>query len=399
MVSVYRELGVRTVINATGTLTRVGGTLMPPEVVAAMAEAAQAFVRIEDLQEAAGRVIAEITGAEAGYVTSGAAAGLTLATAACAAGLDPDKMDRLPDTTGMKNEVIIQRAHRNSYDHAIRAAGVKLVEVGYLGFPGAGGTHPWQIEAAINDTTAAIAYPIIEAQGTVPLPEVVKLAHRHGIPVIVDAAAALPPPQNLRRFIAEGADLVVFSGGKAVRGPQASGILCGRRDLIESVALQHQDMDVHPQTWTYRQRYLDTGLLPGPPHHGLGRAMKVGKEEIVGLITALKLYVQRDHQADQENWRCTVGRIISGLEGLPHVQVMEVVPPQRPVPQAHVLLDEKGLGLTAYEVINRLLEGDPIVCVGEGYAREGKLVINPLSLQDGDEQVIVARLRALLAPG
>src|SRR5215217_7463847 len=189
---VYEELGVRTVINASGTLTRLGGSRMAPEVLAAMTEAAASFVHIDELQANAGRVIAEATGAEAGYVVAGAAAGLTLGTVACIAGLDVGKMDRLPDTTGMRNEVVVQRGHRNAYDHAIRAAGVRFVEVGYLGYPGAGGTHSWQLAAAINERTAAVACPILDTLGTVPLPEVCQIAHERGIPVIVDAAE-LPP--------------------------------------------------------------------------------------------------------------------------------------------------------------------------------------------------------------
>src|SRR4051812_40334820 len=174
----------------------------------AMADASTACVRMDELQEAAGRVIAEVTGAEAGFVTSGAAAGLTLAAAACLAGLDVGRMDRLPDTTGMPNEFIVQRAHRNAYDHAVRAAGARFVEAGYLGYPGAGGTHPWQLEAAITERTAAFYWATIDGPGVVSLEETCRIAHDHGLPVVVDAAAALPPPENLRRFIAAGADLV-----------------------------------------------------------------------------------------------------------------------------------------------------------------------------------------------
>src|SRR5215211_6785174 len=208
---VYDQLGVRAIINASGTLTRVGGSRMAPEVLTALVEAAASFVHIDELQAKAGAVIAEVTGAEAGYVTTGAAAGLSLGIAACIAGLDVGKMDRLPDTTGMKSEVVVQRGHRNAYDHAIRAAGVTFVEVGYLGYPGAGGTFGWQIEEAITDKPAAVACPILDTPGTIPLREVCEIAHAKGVPVIVDAAAELPPRSNLKKFIAEGADLVVFS--------------------------------------------------------------------------------------------------------------------------------------------------------------------------------------------
>ena len=299
---VYDELGLRTVINASGTLTRLGGSRMAPEVLAAMADAAASFVPIDALQARAGEVIADITGAEAGYVVSGAAAGLSLGVAACVAGMDVAAMDRLPDTSGLKDEVVVQRGHRNAYDHAIRAVGVRMVEVGYLGYPGAGGTSPWQIAAAITERTAAVACPILDTPGTVPLPEVCQIAHERGVPVVVDAAAELPPRANLRRFIAEGADLVVFSGGKAIGGPQASGILAGRADLIASVALQHQDMDVRPETWSWRP-LLDSGRLAGVPHQGFGRSMKVGREEIVGLITALRRFAAGSDEEDLQRWQ------------------------------------------------------------------------------------------------
>lgn len=285
----YDDLGLRPVINAAGTLTRLGGSRMAPEVLAAMTEAAARFVPIDELQERAGEVIAEITGAEAGYVVTGAAAGLALGTAACVAGMDVGKMDRLPDTAGMKNEVVVQRGHRNSYDHAIRSAGVRMVEVGYLGYPGAGGTMPWQLDEAITERTAAVACPILDTPGCLPLPLVCEIAHAKGVPVIVDAAAELPPRANLRRFIAEGADLVVFSGGKAIGGPQASGILAGRRGLIASVALQHQDMDIRPETWS-RRGWIAEGRVAGVPHQGFGRSMKVGREEIAGLLAALRRF-------------------------------------------------------------------------------------------------------------
>ena len=399
MSGVYEELGVRPLINAAGTQTRYGGVPLPQEVVQAMAEAASACVRMEDLQEAAGRVIGEVTGAEAGYVTAGAAAGLTLAAAACLAGLDVARMDRLPDTTGIANEVIVQRAHRNAYDHAVRAAGAHFVEVGYLGYPGAGGTHPWQIEAAITERTAALYWATIDARGVVPLEEMCRIAHHHGLPVIVDAAAALPPAENLRRFIAAGADLVSFSGGKAIMGPQATGILCGRRDLIASVLLQNQDMDVHPEAWTYRSRYLETGLLPGPPHQGVGRSFKVGKEEIVGLVAALKRYVRRDHAADRARWDEVVRAVLDGLADLPHVRGVYVCPAAHPVPQAHLAVDEATLGFTAFDAIRRLLEGSPMVAVNEGRAREGALVVHPIALRDDDVPRLVDRLRAVLRHG
>jgi L-seryl-tRNA(Ser) seleniumtransferase len=396
MAGVYESLGVRPLINAAGTQTRYGGLPLPAEVVQAMAEAATACVRMEELQEAAGRVIAEATGAEAGIVTSGAAAGLTLAAAACLAGLDVGRMDRLPDTSGMPNEFVVQRAHRNAYDHAVRAAGARFVEAGYLGYPGAGGTHPWQLEAAITERTAAFFWATIDGPGVVPLEETCRIAHAHGLPVIVDAAAALPPPENLRRFIAAGADLVSFSGGKAIMGPQATGILCGRAGLIESVLLQQQDMDVHPENWSYRARYLETSRLPGPPHQGLGRGFKVGKEEIAGLVAALRLYVRRDHGAERARWEARIAAVLRGVEGLPHVRGVYVCSDAHPIPRAHLVLDEAALGLTAFEAIGALLAGSPRVAVAEGRARDGALVVDPIAVRDDDVAALVDRLRAVL---
>jgi D-glucosaminate-6-phosphate ammonia-lyase len=397
LTAIYEMLGVRSLVNAAGTQTRFGGMPLHPAVVEAMGEAARSCVRMEELQEAAGRVIAEVTGAEAGYVTSGAAAGLTLAAAACLAGFDVARMDRLPDTTGMPNEIIVQRAHRNAYDHALRAAGARMVEVGYLGYPGAGGTHPWQVEAEIGALTAALYWATIPAEGVVPLEEFCRIAHKHKLPVIVDAAAALPPADNLRRFIAAGADLVSFSGGKALKGPQATGILCGRSNLIASVLLQSQDMDVHPESWGYAARYLESGMLSGPPHQGIGRGFKVGKEEVVGLVTALKRYAADDHVAEQAGWEQIIRTVLAGVADLPHVRGDYVGAPEQPVPLAVINLDEAALGFTTFTAIKRLLDGDPPIAVSESRARAGALAINPMSLKSEETTTLVTRLRHVLA--
>jgi D-glucosaminate-6-phosphate ammonia-lyase len=394
--SFYETLGLQPVINAAGTLTRLGGSRMAPEVLAAMTQAAAAFVPIDELQERAGEVIAEITGAEAGYVVTGAAAGLSLGTAACVAGMDVGKMDRLPDTTGMKNEVVVQRGHRNSYDHAIRAVGVRFVEVGYLGYPGAGGTMPWQIDEAITERTAAVACPILNTPGTVPLPVVCEIAHAKGVPVIVDAAAELPPRSNLRRFIAEGADLVVFSGGKAIGGPQASGILAGRRDLIASVALQHQDMDVRPETWS-RRHLIGEGRVAGVPHQGFGRSMKVGREEIAGLITALRRFAAGSDDADCARWSRLLDPVEYALGGLPGVRVERGWHDAEIYPLLRVAIDPGHPAGTAYDVANRLYDGSPRIAIGESAAERGILTVNPMSLTPQEAEQVSRRLREELA--
>ena len=392
---VYDELGVRTVINASGSLTRLGGTRMEPEVLDAMAEAAASFVRIDELQARAGEIIADVTGAEAGYVVTGAAAGLALGMAACVAGLDVAKMDQLPDTTGMKNEVVVQRGHRNAYDHALRMAGIRFVEVGYLAYPGAGGTYGWQIDAAINERTAAVACPIIDTPGTVPLAEVAEIAHARGVPVIVDAAATLPPRGNLRRFIAEGADLVTYSGGKAIRGPQASGILAGRADLIASVALQHQDMDVRMATWGKRDLY-QRGVVAGIPHQGFGRAMKVGREEVVGLVTALRRFAAGSDEADTAHWSAQLDEIEQGLGTPPHVTLTRAASNGGVIPLLRITIVEPRFGKTAYQVLNELLDGDPAIALAETHAEFGTITVNPHGLDDQEVPVIVDRLRAVL---
>jgi D-glucosaminate-6-phosphate ammonia-lyase len=394
---VYRALGVRTVINASGTLTRLGGSRMAPEVLEAMCEASRSYVRIEDLQEAAGRVIAEVTGAESGYVTSGAAAGLLLGTAACVAGMDLQKMERLPDTSapGTKNEVVVHRVHRNSYDHAVRTAGVKMIEIGHFGHPTPGPTRPYELEQAINDRTAAVFWETMgdpEELGVLPLGQTADIAHARGVPVLVDAAAALPPASNLQSFISEGADLVCFSGGKALGGPQASGILAGRADLIQSVALQHQDMDVHPKTWTLRH-LIEEGTVPGPPWQGIGRPCKVGREEIVGLLTALRRFVARDHVAEVARWRALAQRMAEGLAGLPGVEATYSDGGATGRAAVRVQMDERRLGITAIDVVNRLGDGDPIVAVQQGGMDRGRFTLGTMCLVDGEEEIAVRRVR------
>lgn len=394
--SVYEKLGVTPVINAAATLTRLGGSRMAPEVLAAMNEAAASFVHIDELQARAGNVIARITGAEAGYVTTGAAAALTLGTAACLAGMDVSKMDRLPDTTGMKNEVVVQKGHRNAYDHAIRAAGITFVEVGTLGYPGAGGTFGWQIEEAITDRTCAVFCPILDTPGTLPLKDVAEIAHAKGVPVIVDAAAELPPRSNLQRFIAEGADLVAFSGGKAIGGPQSSGVLAGRRDLIDSVALQHQDMDVRSETWSKRH-YIDEGRVRGVPTQGFGRALKVGREEIAGLITALEIFAAGRDEDDWARWDAVLDIVHESLDGIPGITIHRASAPPARYPAIWVEIDDRTTGIGSYAVINELLAGDPPIAAAESLADKQQVGILPHGLTQGEAAIVGLRLRDVLS--
>ncbi len=397
--SVYDRLGVPTIINAHTTATRLSGGIMRTEVADAMREATQWNVDMATLEARASELIAGHTGAEAGYVTAGAAAGLLLGTAACVTGLDPALMNRLPDTSGLKNEVVVPRSHRNFYDHAVRAAGVTLVEVGLSDrFAGAGvrDTEAWEIAAAITPNTAAVLY-VAGPEARPPLAEVVAVAHAAGVPVLVDAAAQLPPAANLKRFIAEGADLVCYSGGKAIGGPQASGILCGRRDLVMAAALQHLDQDIHWEQWNPPASLFDKTRIPGLPHHGIGRPAKVGKEAVVGLLTALDLFVAEGDEVRLARWTAAMEALAVGMQGVRHASVTLVHDRRRPaIPTVHLALDEVAAGMTALDLIRRLQDGVPSVHANPSRVHEGLVLFSPVALRPGDESVIAERVRSVL---
>jgi D-glucosaminate-6-phosphate ammonia-lyase len=395
MTHVYRRLGVPTIINAKGPSTRLSGGILRREVAEAMVEASQHCVDMAALQARASELIAEATGAEAGLVTAGAAAGLLLGTAACVTGLDPGRMNRLPDTRGMRNEVVVVRSQRNLYDHAVRAVGVQLVEVGLPDrYAGAGvrDAEAWEIADAIGERTAAVFW--VAGAGARPsLEEVVEVARAAGVPVLVDAAAQLPPADNLRRFVLAGADLVAFSGGKAIGAPQASGILCGRRDLIMAAALQCLDLDVFYDQWAPPLHFIDKARLRGLPQHGIGRACKVGKEEIAGLLTALRLFVEDDAPRRRARWLRLMQELATGLDGiaLAAVELLD----EGEVPQ--VALDLKGASqLGALEVMRRLESGTPAVHADPGALAEGRILFGPMSLKSGEPALIVEQVRAVL---
>ena len=376
------------IINAAGTLTRLSGGVLRPEAVAAMAEAAGAAYDMAALEAHASEVIVRLTGAEAGYVTSGASAGLLLATAAAIAGLDPAKMARLPDTAGMRDEVIVARSQRNGYDHAVRAAGAKLVEVG-LPDRGSGAgirdAEPWEYAAAVSERTAAILY-VATGDSRPALAEVVGVAGQAGVPVIVDAAAELPPQANLRRFVAEGADLVVFSGGKAIGGPQASGILAGRRDLVMSAALQHLDMDVAADLFDPPANLIDTGRLPGLPRHGIGRSCKVGKEAILGLLAALEAFVAEGDAARHRRWLATAQALAGGI-GEPAVceVILSGADDVGTVPKVRLRLAHEA---AATGLLKALLAHAPPIHADPSERAAGVVVLSPVALRAGEAAVV-----------
>ena len=388
----YERLGVRRRINAAGALTRLGGAVMAPEVVEAMAAASRASVDIGELQDAASQRIAEATGAEAGLVTTGAAAALTLAAAASIARWDVAKMAALPHADTFPHDILIPRTHRTGYAHALAASGARLVDIGHNDRgTGAGvrGLEAWEIESALSPSVVAVAFSVNTAS-LADLPAVAAVCRANGVPLIVDAAAQLPPKDNLKRFVSMGADLVAFSGGKALGGPQASGILAGRRDLVASALLQQLDMDVAPETWT-PPRMVDRANLSGVPHHGIGRGFKAGKEEIVGLLTALDRFVKADDAADNARLEARLKAIAAALGGHDVKLVPSSVTGRVPVLE---IAAPDALALSA-----RLQRGDPPVHLSERHAARGVLTLDPQVLLPEQDAPLAAAIRAALASG
>jgi L-seryl-tRNA(Ser) seleniumtransferase len=396
--TIYATFGIPTIINAKGPATRLSGGIMRPEVSAAMVEASRHCVDVAELQAAASRVIADITGAEAGYVASGAAACLLLGAAAAVTGLDPSRMARLPDTMGLRNEIVMVRSQRNFYDHALRGAGVNIIEVGLSDrHAGAGvrDAEAWEIEDAISERTAAVAY-VADAWARPPLPEVVAVAHARGVPVIVDAAAQLPPQSNLQRFIAEGADLVAFSGGKAIGGPQASGILCGRRDLVMAAALQHLDMDIFFDDWEPPVRLIDKSRLRGAPQHGIGRPCKAGKEEVIGLLTALQLFVAEGDAVRHARWLADVRTMQAGIDGRSDLR-LSVTGADNTGRVPMLQIDCSASSCSARELVTRLRRSDPSVIADPARRDRNLVLLNPMCLRPGDAERVAAAVRASMS--
>ncbi len=313
---IFEKLGVRPIINGVGYSTRVSGSCPHPDVIAAISAASAQYFEVDDLLTAASGLIAQCTETEAGLVTCGAGAALTLAAAACLAGNNPEIMDQLPDVSGCsRDEIIYPAPGPFDYDHAIRLSGAKLVLIDYRTTDALR-----QIEVAITPKTAAIGFVWLRVDERPDLTALAELAHRHGLPLIVDAACALPPMENLTNFSRCGADLVAYSGGKHLGGPQASGILCGRANLIRSAWVQMVDMDVRAGTWSL-QHWIAEGWLSRPPRHGIGRSMKVSKESIVGVMAALSRYAERDPVAEYADWQAVIGRIYDALGNIPELGI------------------------------------------------------------------------------
>ena len=369
---VYKKLGVSPIINAQSWVTALGGSIMRPEVLSAMDEAANAFVDIKKLNRAAGEVVALACGAEQGLVTAGCSAAQVLMVAACMTGQSESNVEQLPDTTGMKNEVVLFKGQRNRYDKAFVTAGAKLVTYGSEHE----GTAD-ELEAAINENTACVAFVIMPfALHGVGLEETIRVAHERGVPVIVDAAAELPPRANLSKFHKMGADMVAFSGGKGIGGPQSSGLLAGKADLVEAAVMNSLN--------------LDSSVA------GIGRPMKVSKENIVGLVTAIQLFTDSDEAAEWESWQLKAQYVAERLQGIDGVKVkIEDDPAERQGPQPVLYFEDEFEGPTVSEIKEQLENGDPPIFVGGGSER-AEINIVMVNVQDGEEIVIADRMNEIL---
>ncbi|MFT5086728.1 MAG: putative pyridoxal phosphate-dependent enzyme [Candidatus Latescibacterota bacterium] len=355
----YESIGVRPLINCKGTYTIISGSVILPEVRQAMYEASQRYVHLEELMEAVGTRIAELMQCEWGLVTNGCAAALCQVTAACVAGTDPEKMARLPDATGMKNEVLVQPSHRNVYDHAVRTAGVKMIEV----------TTRADLEAAIGERTAMLlAFGDAAERGQIPIAEMAEIGHAHGVPLLVDAAAERPDVPNY--YLEQGADAVAYSGGKCLRGPQAGGLVLGRKELLQAA------------------------FINGAPHHAIGRPMKAGKEEIMGILAAVEAWVERDHEAEWKEWEARLKTIIDVVEKYPSVQTSIREPGRSNVaPVLNIEWEPQTLGATGIEVARQLSVGEPRI---EAFNSERGFSVMPYMMQDGDAEIVACRLDEII---
>lgn len=362
----YKALGLAHVINAVGTVTFLGGSLMPREVVAAWVEASKHFVNVAELHDKVGERIAKLIGVEAALVTTGAAGALLLGTAAAVTRGERDLIARLPDTKGMKNEVLIQKAHHSCYDNQLLDVGVKLIDVETAD----------DVGKAVGEKTALMFFMNVAAeQGKIGREEWLKLARKHKIPTLLDAAADVPPLERLSGYNKMGFDLVAISGGKAMRGPNDTGLLLGKKALIEA------------------------GKKNANPNCGtIGRMMKVGKEDMIALLTAVERFVNLDHKAELRRLEQSIAVIEKALTGVPSLELERIVPPiANHVPHLIVSWDEKKVRVTRERVTKELFAGDPPIQIGRvGGTGDKGILISVLTLEPGEDKVVGARLRAIL---
>ncbi len=360
---VYARLGVKPIINGMGTVTVVGGSLMPAEVVAAMEEASRHFVSVPDLQDKAGAHLASLLGVPAAMVTAGAASAIAVATAVAMTRGDATKLAQLPDTTGLPFEVIQQKSHRCGYEPQIRLNGARIVTV----------ESRAELDAAIGERTAMMFFlNKAEPDGAIKRDEWVRVARERSIVSFNDAAADVPPREHLSLYVQQGFDLVAFSGGKGLRGPQCSGLLLGRKDLVDGAR---------------------TAISP---HAGIGRAMKVGKEEIVGLVAAVERYLKVDLEAEARALDAKVAHLMDVVGKVKGVTVERQVPEiANHVPTFAASWDESSLGFTAKQVHEQLQQGDPPIHVL--LTGPGRLTVSVWMMSGDEHRVVARRMREILA--
>lgn len=361
--SPYSRLGMPRAINAMGAVTFLGGLPMRDEVREAMHVASSVKVDLFEFSQVAGARIADLLGAEAAMLTTGAAAGWQLSAAACLAGDDKAAIAELPRVTHPRNEIVMHRKHRGNFDHALRAAGAKIVEFGYSRDQ----TEQWELTAALTERTAAVAYVTdYGAENVLTLDEVVELSHGAGVSVIVDAALSLPPVENLRDIPGTGADLVSFSGGKALGGPQNTGFVVGSAELIELCRAN-----------------------TSPNHNTVGRAMKLPPEHMVGLITALELYLARDHEGERAQWRASLEQVGDALAAAGVDSWIEDVPVKAPpIPKLVIPVDSPD------DVASGLRGSDPAIYVS---IRPGAITVCPHAIAPADFEPLAEGLVVALA--
>ncbi len=363
---VYGMLGIKRIINAAGTITTLGGSLMPPDVVAAWTAASKSFINLIELQDRIGDRIAELLDVEAALVTTGAAGGILVGTAAAVTWKDHSLIAKLPLPPDMGVEVIRQKSHHECYDHQAMACGVKLVDVETLD----------DLERAISGrTTMMLSYNVQEAESTIPRADWIKAAHRHSVPTLIDSAADTPPLSALTDFTRAGYDMVVFSGGKGIRGPQDAGLLLGRKDLITAAKLN-----------------------TAPRCNNIGRSMKVSKEDMVAMWAAVERFVKLDHAAEEREWNRRIDAIEKTLVDIPTARVERITPPlANRVPHALIHWDESRLGITPDKMKSDLAAGNPSIATARvhGTGNEGFLV-SVFMLQPGEEQIVANRIRDIL---
>jgi L-seryl-tRNA(Ser) seleniumtransferase len=363
----YKVLGVKSVINAIGTVTFLGGSLMPPEVVDAWHEAAKHFVNIGELHDRIGERIAKLVGVEAALVSTGAAGALLLATAAAVTRGDRNLIKRLPDTAGARNEVVLQKSHHSCYDNQLTNVGVKLIDVETAD----------DVRRVVGERTALMFFMNINgADGRIKHEEWIDLARKAKVPTLLDAAADVPPVQRLVGYNQMGFDLVAFSGGKAMRGPNNTGLLLGRKDLIEAAKLNAN------------------------PHCGtIGRMMKVSKEDMVALLAAVERFVRLDHQAEQKMFERRIAVIEQAVKEVPTLQCERITPAiANHVPHLLLTWDEQRVRITPPQLTKALFDGDPPIQIGRvsGTGDKGAL-ISVLTLADGEDRIVGERLHAILS--